>query len=158
MSDLVRDGERLVERRVVQRRRRDEGREERVARAVCVRDSGHGARGRRPSSAGGVARQHPGGAAFDHREFHTLSVRAHQIFERRLRGVLSRHRALICDPHPRPGAYLGRGRPKHSRDQKNSQQCDVARNVEYGRNPAKIGKKTILGAPFLAENRFGLDF
>ena len=36
MSDLVRDGERLVERRVVQRGRRDERGEERIARAVRV--------------------------------------------------------------------------------------------------------------------------
>ena len=36
MRDLVRDGERLVERRVVQRRRRNERSEERVARAVRV--------------------------------------------------------------------------------------------------------------------------
>ena len=36
MRDLVRDGERLVERRVVQRGRRGERREERVARAVRV--------------------------------------------------------------------------------------------------------------------------
>ena len=47
MSGLVRGGERLVERRVVQRGRRDERGEERVARAVRVRrDAGRPRQGR----------------------------------------------------------------------------------------------------------------
>ena len=47
MRGLVRDGERLVERRVVQRGSRDERGEERVARAVRVRrDAGRPRQGR----------------------------------------------------------------------------------------------------------------